>query len=63
MFLHDESKWKYFESNIGWGVEELHQKFLFEQFFNGMLFCKINDLLIILFWVDFLGAISRWMYD
>ena len=27
LFLHDESEWKYFESNIAWGVDELHQTF------------------------------------
>ena len=40
-FLHDESEWKNFESNIAWGVHELHQTFWFEQFFNGKLCCKI----------------------
>ena len=32
LFLHDESEWKIFESNIAWGVDELHQTFWFEQF-------------------------------
>ena len=32
LFLHDESEWKDFESNIAWGVDELHQTFWFEQF-------------------------------
>ena len=45
LFLHDESEWKNFESNIAWGVDELHQTFWFEQFFNGKLCCKIHDLL------------------
>ena len=38
---------KSFESIIAWGVDELHQTFLFEQFFNGKLCCKIHDLLIV----------------
>ena len=66
LFLHDESEWKIFESNIAWGVDELHQTFWFEQFFNGKLCCKIHDLLsvpIIFFWIGLLGAISRWMSD
>ena len=66
LFLHDESEWKNFESNIAWGVDELHQTFWFEQFFNGKLCCKIHDLLsvpIIFFWIGLLGAISRWMSD
>ena len=66
LFLHEESEWKNFESNIAWGVDELHQTFLFEQFFNGKLCCKIHDLLIvpiIFFWIGLLGAISRWMSD
>ena len=57
---------KSFESFIAWGVDELHQTFLFEQFFNGKLCCKIHDLLsvpIIFFWIGLLGAISRWMSD
>ena len=61
-FLHDENEWKNFNSNIAWGVDELHQTF--EQFFNGKLCCKIHDLLsmpIIFFWIGLLGAISRWM--
>ena len=64
LFLHDESEWKNFESNIVWGVDELHQTFWFEQFFDGKLCCKIRDFLsvsIIFFWIDLLGAISRWM--
>ena len=66
LFLHDESEWKNFESNIAWGVDELHQTFWFEQFFNGKLRCKIHDLLsvpAIFFWIGLLGAISRWMSD
>ena len=66
LFLHDENEWKKFESNITWGVDELHQTFWFEQFFNGKLCCKIHDLLsvpIIFFWIGLLGAISRWMSD
>ena len=66
LFPHDESGWKNFESNIAWGVDELHQTFWFEQFFNGKLCCKIHDLLsvpIIFFWIGLLGAISRWMSD
>ena len=35
LFLHDESEWKNFELNIAWGVDEFHQTFWFEQFFNG----------------------------
>ena len=65
LFLHDESEWKNFESNIAWGVDELHQTFWFEQFFNGKLCCKIHDLLsvpIIFFWIGLLGAISRWTW-
>ena len=64
LFLHDESEWKNFESNIAWGVDELHQTFWFEQFFNGKLCCKIHDLLsvpIIFFWISLLGAISTSM--
>ena len=45
LFLHDESEWKNFESNIAWGVDELYQTFWFEQFFNGKLCYKIHDLL------------------
>ena len=45
LFLYDESKWKNFESNIAWGVDELYQTFWFEQFFNGKLCCKVHDLL------------------
>ena len=66
LFLHDESEWKNFESNITWGVDELHQTFWLEQFFNGRLCCKIPDLLsvpIIFFWIGLLGAISRWISD
>ena len=66
LILHDESEWKNFESNIAWGVDELHQTFWFEQFFNGKLCCKIHDLLsvpIIFFWIGLLVAISRWMSD
>ena len=51
-----------FELNIAWGVDELHQTFWFEQFFNGKLYCKIQDFLsvpIIFFWIRLLGAISR----
>ena len=62
LFLHDESEWKNFESNIAWGVEELYLIFLFEQFFDGKLFCKIHDLLsvtIVFFWIGLLG----WMSD
>ena len=62
LFLHDEGEWKNFESNIAWGVDELHQTFWFEQVFNGKLCCKIHDLLsvlIIFFWIGLLGAISR----
>ena len=66
LFLHDESEWKNFESNIAWGVDELYQTFWFEQFFNGKLCYKIYDLLsvpIIFFWIGLLVAISRWMSD
>ena len=62
LFLHDESEWKHFESNIGWGVDELHQKFLLEQFFNGKLCCNIHDLLsvaIIFFWIGLLSVIPN----
>ena len=55
-----------FESNIAWGVDELHQTFWFEQFFNDKLCCKIRDLLsvlIIFSWIGLLGAISKWMSD
>ena len=48
------------------GVDELHQTFWFEQFFNGKLWCKIHDLLsvlIIYFWIGLLVAISGWMSD
>ena len=41
--LHDESVWKNFQSNIAWGVDELHQTFWFELFFNGRLCCNIHD--------------------
>ena len=61
-FFHDESEWKNFELNIARGVDELHQKFWYEQFFNGKLCCKIHDLLsvpIIYFWIGLLGAISK----
>ena len=54
LFLHEESVWKNFESNIAWSVDELHQTFWFEQFFNSKLCCKIRDLLcvpIIFFWL------------
>ena len=44
LFPHDESAWKNFELNISRGVDELQQTFLFEQFFNGKLCCKIHDL-------------------
>ena len=27
LFLHDESEWKIFQSNIAWSVDELHQAF------------------------------------
>ena len=66
LFLHEESERKNFESNIAWGVGELHQTFWFEQFFNGKLCCKIHDLLsvpIIFFWIGLLGAISKWISD
>ena len=66
LILHDKSEWKDFESNIAWGVDELHQTFRFEQFFNGKLCCKIHDLLsvpITFFWIGLLGANSRWMSD
>ena len=66
LFPHDESEWKIFESNIAWGVDELHQTFWFEQFFNGKLCCKIHDLLsvsIIFFCIGLLGAISGWISD
>ena len=59
LFLHDESEWKNFESNIAWGVDELHQTFWLEQFFNGKLCCKIHDLLsvpITFFWIGLLSA-------
>ena len=62
LFPHDESAWKIFELNIARGVDELQQTFLFEQFFNGKLCCKIHDLLsvpIVFFWIGLLGAISR----
>ena len=57
LLLHDEGEWK--------NVDELHQTFWFEQFFNGKLCCKIHDLLsvpIIFFWIGLLGAISRWTW-
>ena len=66
LILHDKSEWKDFESNIAWGVDELHQTFRFEQFFNGKLCCKIHDLLgvpITFLWIGSLGANSRWMSD
>ena len=59
LFLHDESEWKNFESNIAWGVDELHQTFWLEQFSNGKLCCKIQDLLsvpITFFWIGLLSA-------
>ena len=59
---YDESAWKNFELNIARGVDELQQTFLFEQFFNGKLCCKIHDLLsvpIVFFWIGLLDAISR----
>ena len=62
LFLHDESEWKHFESNIGWGVDELHQTFWFEQFFNSKLCCNIHDLLsvaIIFFWIGLLSVIPN----
>ena len=62
LFPHDKSAWKNFELNIARGVDELQQTFLFEQFFNGKLCCKIHDLLsvpIVFFWIGLLGAISR----
>ena len=62
LFLHDESEWKHFESNIGWGVDELHQTFWFEQFFNSNLCCNIHDLLsvaIIFFWIGLLSVIPN----
>ena len=62
LFLHEESEWKNVKSNIAWGVDELHQTFWFEQFFNRKLCCKIHDSLgvpIIFFWIGLLGAISR----
>ena len=62
LFPHDESAWKIFELNIARGVDELQQTFLFEQFFNGKLCCKIHDLLsvpIVFFCIGLLGAISR----
>ena len=74
LFLHNESEWKNFESNIAWGVDELHQTFWLEQFFNGKLCCKIHDLLsvlIIFFWIglvlvpNFVNKINRskrWQY-
>ena len=39
---------------------------LFEQFFDGKLYCKIHDLLSvpnIFFRIGLLGVISRWMSD
>ena len=66
MFLHDKSEWKIFESNIAWGVDELHQTFWFEQFFDSKLCCKIHDVSSVpikFFWIGLLGAISRWMSD
>ena len=60
-FLHEESEWKNFESNFAWGVDELHQTYWFEQFFNGKLCCKILYLLsvpIVFFWIGLLGPIS-----
>ena len=66
LFCHVESEGKNFESNVAWSVDELHQTFWFEQFFNGKLYWKIHDLLsvpILFFWIGLLGAISRWMSD
>ena len=60
-FLHEESEWKNFESNFARGVDELHQTYWFEQFFNGKLCCKILYLLslpIVFFWIGLLGPIS-----
>ena len=48
LFLQDESEWRNFKSNIAWSVDELHQTFWFEQFFNSKLCCKIHDLLSVL---------------
>ena len=48
LFLHNDIEWNNFESNTAWGVDEFHQKFLFEQFFNGKLCGKIHDLLSVL---------------
>ena len=39
LFLHDE-RVKNFESNIALLIDELHQTFWFEQFFNGNLCCR-----------------------
>ena len=52
------------EIEVLYTVDESHQAFWFEQFFNGKLCCQIHDLLsvpIILFWIGLLGAISRWI--
>ena len=65
LFLHDESEWKIFESNIAWGVDELHQTFWFEQFFNGKPGCKIHDLLnvpIIFFWIGLVLSLMKINY-
>ena len=62
LFLNDESEWKNFESDVAWGVDEFHQNFWFEQFFNGKLCSKIHDLLsesVIFFWIGLLGTVSR----
>ena len=60
LFLHNDSEWNNFESNIAWDVDEFHQKFWFEQFFNGKLCYKVHDLLSVLitfFWIGLLGTV------
>ena len=49
LFLHDESQRKNFESNIAWGIHELHQTFWFEQFLNGKLCCVTIVGMFVLF--------------
>ena len=48
------------------GVDELHQTFWLEHFFNGNLCCKNHDLLSVpltFFWTGLLVAISKWISD
>ena len=42
LLLHDEGEWKNVDTSISWSVDELHQTFWFEQFFNGKLSFKIS---------------------